>query len=248
MKLAGKTAMVTGAARGIGRAIALGLAREGAAVVVCDIDSAAPAAEEIRAAGGRATAFTMDIADPAQVEKTMAEVRAPRHHGQQRLHRPRAQLPRLRRSRNGSRCSASTSPARFCARRPPPASWRSSAAGAIVNIGSISGQRGGAGRAAYGAAKAGVIQLTRVMAVELAEYGIRVNCVSPGPTETEQVRQCHDPATREAYHRLLPLKRYAAPEEIAAAAVFLAGPDSSFMTGHILNADGGFLAAGLMFP
>lgn len=239
--------MVTGAARGIGRAIALGLAQEGATVALCDIDSAAPAAEEIRAAGGRATAFTMDIADPAQVEKVMAEFgrldimvnNASIGHACSFLDTPLEEWEQVLRINLTGTFLCAQAAARIMVQQ---------RAGAIVNIGSISGQRGGAGRAAYGAAKAGVIQLTRVMAVELAEYGIRVNCVSPGPTETEQVRQCHDAATREAYHRLLPLKRYAAPEEIAAAAVFLAGPDSSFMTGHILNADGGFLSAGLMFP
>jgi 3-oxoacyl-[acyl-carrier protein] reductase len=119
--------------------------------------------------------------------------------------------------------------------------------GAIVNVASISGERGGTGRAAYGAAKAGVILLTKVMAVELASLGVRVNAISPGPTETQQVRECHDEATRAAYHRLLPIERYADPKEIAAAALFLASPQASFVSGHILNVDGGFGAAGLIF-
>ncbi len=120
--------------------------------------------------------------------------------------------------------------------------------GVIINVGSISGERGGSGRAAYGAAKAGVMLLTKVMAVELASLGVRVNGVSPGPTETEQVRQCHDDETRQAYHRLLPVNRYASPDEIAGAVLFLASPDSSFISGHILNVDGGFGAAGLILP
>lgn len=117
--------------------------------------------------------------------------------------------------------------------------------GRIVNLGSISGQRGGTGRAAYGSAKAGVMLLTKVMAVELAPMGILVNCISPGPTETDQVRDCHDQFTREAYYERLPLKRYAHPREIAAAVVYLVSADASFVNGHILNADGGFDAAGL---
>ena len=119
--------------------------------------------------------------------------------------------------------------------------------GRIVNVASISGERGGTGRAAYGAAKAGVILLTKVMAVELSAKGIGVNAISPGPTETEQVRECHDDATRAAYHSVLPIKRYALPSEIATAALFLASQEASFVNGHILNVDGGFGAAGLIF-
>jgi 3-oxoacyl-[acyl-carrier protein] reductase len=120
-------------------------------------------------------------------------------------------------------------------------------AGRIINIASISGQRGGVGRAAYGAAKAGVIQLTRVMAVELAPLGVGVNAISPGPIDTAQSRGTHTPDTRRAYLDRIPLKRYGQGGEIAAAAVFLASDDSSFVVGHILNVDGGFDAAGLIF-
>jgi 3-oxoacyl-[acyl-carrier protein] reductase len=117
----------------------------------------------------------------------------------------------------------------------------------IVNVALISGQRGGTGRAAYAAAKAGVILLTRVMAVELAAKGIAVNAISPGPTETDQVRQCHDAATRAAYYERLPMRRYAQPQETAEAALFLASDEASFVNGHILDVDGGFDAAGLIF-
>src|SRR5690606_23016807 len=115
------------------------------------------------------------------------------------------------------------------------------------NIASISGQRGGVGRAAYGAAKAGVIQLTRVMAVELASRGVGVNAIAPGPIDTAQSRGTHTPATRRAYLDRLPTKRYGQASEIAAAAVFLASDDASWVAGHTLNVDGGFDAAGLIF-
>ena len=120
-------------------------------------------------------------------------------------------------------------------------------AGKIVNVGSISGQRGGEGRAAYGASKAGVMQLTKVMAVELAAKGVRVNAVSPGPVDTVQSRETHTEATRRAYLDRLPVRRYGERREIAAAALFLASDESGFVAGHILNVDGGFRAAGLMF-
>jgi 3-oxoacyl-[acyl-carrier protein] reductase len=119
--------------------------------------------------------------------------------------------------------------------------------GRILTIAASSGERGGVGRAAYGAAKAGVIQLTRVMAVELASRGVGVNAISPGPVDTEQSRGTHTPGTRRAYLDRIPLKRYGEGSEIAAAAVFLASSDASFVAGHVLNVDGGFDAAGLIF-
>src|SRR5437764_15373150 len=122
-----------------------------------------------------------------------------------------------------------------------------SGGGAIINITSTSGQRGGDGRAAYGASKAALAQLTEVMAVELAPLGIRVNNIAPGPVETEMARSAHDGATRNAYNYLVPMARYGTPEEIADAAVFLASDESRRVNGHTLNVDGGFLAAGLMF-
>jgi 3-oxoacyl-[acyl-carrier protein] reductase len=120
--------------------------------------------------------------------------------------------------------------------------------GRIVNIASLSGQKGGVGRAAYGSSKAGIELLTKVMAVELAEFGIAVNAIAPGPIMTDVAREMHTQETRDAYHRLVPQGRYGETEEIAAAAVFLASDEASYITGHTLNVDGGFLAAGLMFP
>lgn len=119
--------------------------------------------------------------------------------------------------------------------------------GKIIHIASLSGQRGGTGRAAYGASKAGVTMLTKVLAVELACHGITVNEIAPGPVNTEMTAVTHDEATRSAYHRLIPMGRYAERDEIASAAVFLASRDADFITGHTLNVDGGFAAAGLMF-
>jgi 3-oxoacyl-[acyl-carrier protein] reductase len=119
--------------------------------------------------------------------------------------------------------------------------------GVILNIASLSGQRGGTGRAAYGASKAGVTMLTKTMAVELAPHGIRVNEIAPGPVDTPMTAVTHDQKTRQAYYNLIPMHRYASQEEIADAAVFLASDEARFITGHTLNVDGGFQAAGLMF-
>jgi NAD(P)-dependent dehydrogenase (short-subunit alcohol dehydrogenase family) len=122
-----------------------------------------------------------------------------------------------------------------------------SGGGKIVNIASLSGQRGGNGRAAYGSAKAGLELLTKVMAVELAPHNINVNNIAPGAIETEMAKYAHDQATRAAYNYLIPMTRYGTPEEIADAAVFLCSDESRYVHGHTLNVDGGFRAAGLMF-
>jgi NAD(P)-dependent dehydrogenase (short-subunit alcohol dehydrogenase family) len=137
--------------------------------------------------------------------------------------------------------------ARLMAKNKPSSKASGQQRGAIVNIASISGQRGGTGRAAYGASKGGVIALTKVMAVDLAAHGIRVNAIAPGPIDTEMAQRSHTKETRAAYHRLVPQERYGSVEDIANAAVFLASDASGYVTGHTLNVDGGFGAAGLMF-
>ncbi|WP_406036475.1 SDR family oxidoreductase [Micromonospora sp. NBC_00898] len=127
---------------------------------------------------------------------------------------------------------------------------RDSGGGSIVNIASVSGLRGSPGRTAYSASKGGVIALTNVMAVELGEYGIRVNCVAPGATDTPLVRAVHTPEVRAAITQAVPLGRYAQPEEIAGAISFLLDAQrSSFVTGQTLGVDGGQLAgAGWSLP
>jgi len=117
--------------------------------------------------------------------------------------------------------------------------------GRIVNTTSISGQQGGTGRAAYGASKAAIINLTQTMALELAPFGILVNAVAPGPTQVE--RTAHGAAQKAAMLSRLAIKRYAQPEEIAAGVAFLVSNENTYVTGHVLNIDGGFRAAGVMY-
>jgi NAD(P)-dependent dehydrogenase (short-subunit alcohol dehydrogenase family) len=253
MSLEGKVALITGAGQGIGEAMAKRFAEAGAAIAVADLAgcNAEAVASALRRAGHRAEPVQVDVTDPSQVAAMIESTRAKLggldilvnnagigHVG------PFLEIPLA----EWQKVLATNLTGVFLCAQAAARVMVAQGSGVIINVGSISGERGGTGRAAYGAAKAGVILLTKVMAVELASLGVRVNCISPGPTETEQVRQCHDPATREMYHRMLPVRRYADPGEIAAAALFLASPDSSFVSGHILNVDGGFGAAGLMSP
>jgi NAD(P)-dependent dehydrogenase (short-subunit alcohol dehydrogenase family) len=252
MRLKNDVAIVTGAGRGIGASIAKTFAAEGAQVVVADLDgdNAARISDEICRAGGQAIAERVDVSEPAEVQRLID-----RALGQfQRLdvlvnnagiglNKPLLTTTleewelQLRVNLTGTFLCGQAA-ARAMVER---------GGGRIINIASISGQRGGQGRAAYGAAKAGVILLTKVMAVELAPLRVRVNAVSPGPVDTDQSRGTHTPSTRQAYYERIPAQRYGEREEIAAAALFLATHESSFVNGHVLNVDGGFNAAGLIF-
>ncbi|MBB4402813.1 MULTISPECIES: SDR family NAD(P)-dependent oxidoreductase [Rhizobium/Agrobacterium group] len=250
MRLSGKTAIVTGAARGIGHAIAVAFAKEGAQVVICDRDEAAAvsAAKEI---GSSAIAVAGDISSDADVEKVVSS--ALESFGKIDilvnnagigattlfLESSREEFERVVRINLTGTFTMSQAVARKMADQK---------SGKIINIASLSGQKGGVGRSAYGASKAGVELLNKVMAVELADYGINVNAIAPGPILTEVSKTMHTLETRDAYHRLVPQRRYGEPSEIADAAVFLASDEARYITGHTLNVDGGFLAAGLLFP
>ncbi|WP_299936896.1 SDR family oxidoreductase [uncultured Pelagimonas sp.] len=120
--------------------------------------------------------------------------------------------------------------------------------GSIVNIASISGLRASTLRVAYGTSKAAVIQLSKQHAAELGEFGIRVNCVAPGPVRTKLAMAVHSQEIIDAYHDALPLNRYGSEREIAEAICFLASDKASFVTGQVLAADGGFEATGVGLP
>jgi NAD(P)-dependent dehydrogenase (short-subunit alcohol dehydrogenase family) len=247
----GQAALITGAASGIGRAIARALARAGATVAIADrhADAARRESASICEMGGRAFAIEVDVADASQCDAMVSAVLREAGALQIFIHSAGVGIekPFLETTDEewGRLIQIDLTGAFYCMR----AVGRVMAAagyGRIVTLASTAGVAGGTGRAAYGAAKGGVIMLTRVLAVELATAGVTVNALAPGAIETEMVTKMHSAETRINYTRSIPLDRYGTPEEVAQAAVFLASRGASYITGHVLAVDGGFLAAGVL--
>jgi len=245
--LKNKTAIVTGGGQGIGEAIATRFAEHGADVVIADInlDNAQAVANRING-----HAVHLDVTNPDQIQSAVDDTVSHFGHldilvnnagiGQNRpfLDTPLDEWEQI--------LNVNLTGPFLCAQAAA-RTMVNQGSGKIINIGSISGQLGAQGRAAYGASKAGILQLTRIMAVELAPKGVYGNAISPGPVDTEQSRAMHTQDTRRAYHTRIPLGRYGERTEIADAAVFLASDASNFVVGHVLNTDGGFKMAGLVF-
>jgi NAD(P)-dependent dehydrogenase (short-subunit alcohol dehydrogenase family) len=250
--LAGKAAIVTGGASGIGREIAPRLAAAGASVLVADRDGAGAeaVAGEIAASGGRALGWEVDVRDPAGCEALIAAAREA--FGRLDALVTSAGIARSRPFLETSlelwqeTLDVNLTGTFLCCQAAAPA-MIATGSGRIITIASVSGQRGGTNRAAYGASKGGVITLTRVMAVELARHNITVNAIAPGPIETPMASVMHTAADRAAWLGTVPAQRYGTPAEVAAAVVFLASDEASYITGHVLNVDGGFGAAGVIF-
>ena len=249
---ASRVALVTGAASGIGRCVAEALALgHGARVYVLDkaADAAATVAHGINAAGGRAKACVVDLADSVGLREALpaltAEFGVPDivvNNAGMAAMIPAAECPL---DHWLATMAVNVSAPMLLMQHALP-HMRQAGWGRIVNVASISGLRAGTGRMAYGTSKAALIAMTRQFAVEVAEWGITVNAVAPGPVDTPLVQLHHSSSTRSTYGDMVPMRRYGTPEEIADGVLFLVSNQASYITGHTLAIDGGFVAAGVL--
>ncbi|MGJ8543813.1 MAG: SDR family NAD(P)-dependent oxidoreductase [Sulfitobacter sp.] len=242
-----KVALITGAARGIGLATARLMQAEGWRIAMLDRDG-----DELRAEAEAlgAQAFVCDVSKPEEVAATVAAVVA--------------QFGRIDALVNNAGVAdfgpiAETDFARWrrvmdtnldgvflMSQAALPALKQSS--GAIVNIASISGLRASTLRVAYGTSKAAVIHLTKQQAAELGEFGVRANCVCPGPVRTKLAMAVHSQEIIDAYHDAIPLNRYGSEDEIGEVIAFLCSAKASYVTGQVIASDGGFESTGVGLP
>jgi 3-oxoacyl-[acyl-carrier protein] reductase len=240
--LSGRIALVTGASRGIGRAIAQRLAAQGAVVVAgARGENAAKVVEEITSGGGKAEAATLDVTDAGAPEQFVAG--AVERHGRVDILVNNAGITRdqllLRMKRDDWDAVIATNlTAAFALTQAVLKPMIRQRAGRIICISSVVGQSGNAGQANYAAAKAGLIGFSKAVALEVASRGITVNVVAPGLIDTDMTRAVTDGA-REEWASKIPLRRLGTPDDIAAAVCFLASDEASYITGHVLAVNGG---------
>ena len=245
MKLEGRVALVTGASQGIGHACARALAREGASVALAarNQQKLDQLVAEITAAGGKAAAFVIDVSDEEQVKSGVKSALA--QFGKIDILVNNAGITRdqlllrMKRADWDAVLATNLTSAYLCIQQVI-GSMLKQRWGRIINVASVFGQMGQAGQANYSAAKAGLIGLTMAMAREVASRHITCNAVAPGFIETGMTAVLSEEFKQNAVKQI-PLGRVGLPEDVASAVCFLASDDASYITGHVLNVNGGML-------
>jgi 3-oxoacyl-[acyl-carrier protein] reductase len=241
-RFAGKVALVTGASRGIGAAVAIGLAKEGAAVAVCARSDSTEVQEEIGRIGRRGLGMKADIADEqdvkAIVQRTIDElgdIDILVCNAGVRSTTPNSELN----AAEWQRVLGTNLIGTFNTCRAATGLMRARRSGRVVLISSIAGQVGGTlVNAAYSATKAGIIVLTKALAKELASFGVTVNCVAPGTIDTPFIED-YDDQHRQLLRELIPLGRLGLAEDVAGAVLYLASDDAAWVTGATIDVNGG---------
>jgi NAD(P)-dependent dehydrogenase (short-subunit alcohol dehydrogenase family) len=247
-----QTVLVTGGASGIGRAIVEAVLAEGWRAIVADLDQTNldRCRDALGASGGNLRFELMNVADEEAVVRSIAacEDEFGPLTGVVNSAGIAKDVPALDTSTEMFRRILEVNLiGSFVVSREAGRRMQARGTGSIVNIASVSGILGNEGRVAYGASKGGVITMTKVMAVELAPFGVRVNAIAPGPIETPLVQEVHTAEVRAAWMSTVPQRRYGSPADIAGTAVFLLdGRKSGFVTGQTICVDGGFTIAGII--
>jgi 2-hydroxycyclohexanecarboxyl-CoA dehydrogenase len=241
-----QVAIVTGAARGIGNAIAARLCATGMGVALCDVDAdgVRAAAAQLAAGGRRTLAVPLDVSDGAAVRAAVARVTA--ELGPVGVLVNNAGIDEIgpfleSREETWDRLIAVNLKGTLLCSRAVLDGMIERGDGRIVNLGSDAGRVGSTGEAVYSATKGGVIAFTKTLAREVAKHGIRVNCVCPGPTDTALLAQvgAYSQKLYEGLARAIPLRRLGEPDEIAAVVAFLVSDDARYVTGQTLSVNGG---------
>jgi len=245
MSLAGRVALVTGASQGIGRACAVKLASEGVTVAVAarNQQKLDELVSEIKASGGNATAFSLDVSDEEKIKSTFKAALGQFNKIDILVNNAgitRDQLVMRMKRADWDMVLNTNLTSAYCCIQQVIGSMLKQRWGRIINVSSIFGQMGQAGQANYAASKAGLIGLTMAIAREVASRSITCNAVAPGFVETAMTSGLPEDLKQTAL-KLIPLGRIGAPEDVANAVAFLASEEASYITGHVLNVNGGML-------
>jgi len=241
-ELTGKVALVTGASRGIGRAIAMQLARQGAFVVAAARgDNAADTVAAITAAGGRAEAISVDVTDSAALEALPGDIVTRHGRLDVLIHNAgitRDQLLLRMRRDDWDAVIATNLTAAFTLSQAALRPMLKQRGGRIIAVSSVVGQMGNAGQTNYAASKAGLIGFAKALAREVASRGITVNVITPGMIDTDMTKAISEKAQVD-WASQIPLGRLGSVDDIAAAACYLASDEAAYITGHVLAVNGG---------